>query len=147
MALVGVLSPHVEQMVPDRRRHGSKSYVVAIDYFGLGLARIVTMTVATSRLIAAALTLLTMTASACVGKNASPADASTQIDSSSTIDASTLAPKYMTSCVIGGVACEAGYMCYSFNAKGPHCSKTCSGPADCPAPSPGCSGMGICKVP
>lgn len=41
--------------------------------------------------------------------------------------------------------CETG-LCYPFNAKGPHCSKACSGPADCPAPSPGCSGKGICKV-
>lgn len=42
--------------------------------------------------------------------------------------------------------CESG-LCYAFNAKGPRCSKPCSGAADCPAPSPGCNGKGICKAP
>jgi hypothetical protein len=42
--------------------------------------------------------------------------------------------------------CETG-LCYSFAAKGPHCSQACDGPEDCPPPSPGCNGMGICKVP
>jgi len=57
------------------------------------------------------------------------------------------APKYMTACTIGGPACEAPYMCFNFNNKGPHCSKACTVPADCPAPSTGCSNMGVCKVP
>lgn len=42
--------------------------------------------------------------------------------------------------------CESG-LCYAFNAKGPRCSKACSGADDCPAPSPGCNGKGICKAP
>jgi hypothetical protein len=40
--------------------------------------------------------------------------------------------------------CESG-LCYNFNAKGPKCSLPCTGPADCPPPSPGCNMMGICK--
>jgi hypothetical protein len=42
--------------------------------------------------------------------------------------------------------CET-MLCYPFTAKGPHCSQTCSGPEDCPAPSTGCNMMGVCKVP
>ncbi len=42
--------------------------------------------------------------------------------------------------------CETG-LCYPFNAKGPHCTKPCDGDGDCPAPSPGCNNMGICKAP
>ena len=41
--------------------------------------------------------------------------------------------------------CETG-LCFSFNAKGPHCSIACSAVPVCPAPSPGCSGMGVCKI-
>lgn len=42
--------------------------------------------------------------------------------------------------------CETG-LCFPFNAKGPHCSKTCAHDSDCPPPADGCSNMGICKVP
>lgn len=42
--------------------------------------------------------------------------------------------------------CTTG-LCFSFNAKGPHCSKPCTGAGDCEAPSTGCSGMSVCKVP
>lgn len=42
--------------------------------------------------------------------------------------------------------CETG-MCHPFNAKGPHCSHTCSMDADCESPSPGCNMMGVCKAP
>ncbi len=42
--------------------------------------------------------------------------------------------------------CDSG-LCFHFNTKGPHCSKPCATSADCPSPSPGCSGMGVCKVP
>lgn len=37
--------------------------------------------------------------------------------------------------------------CYPFNMKGPHCTKSCSADGDCPSPSPGCSPVGICRVP
>ncbi len=40
--------------------------------------------------------------------------------------------------------CESG-LCFNFNSHGPHCSISCAAPADCPAPSSGCSGMGVCK--
>ena len=36
-------------------------------------------------------------------------------------------------------------LCFPFNAYGPHCSMQCSKDTDCPAPSPGCSGMGVCE--
>ena len=37
--------------------------------------------------------------------------------------------------------------CYPFNAKGPHCTKTCTQATDCPPPLTGCSNMGVCKIP
>lgn len=40
--------------------------------------------------------------------------------------------------------CESG-LCFEFNTHGPHCTIPCTSPADCPAPSSGCSGMGVCK--
>lgn len=40
--------------------------------------------------------------------------------------------------------CETG-LCFPFNAYGPHCSLRCNASTPCPAPSPGCSGMGVCK--
>ena len=42
--------------------------------------------------------------------------------------------------------CETGY-CHTFNAKGPKCSTPCQSDGDCPAPSPGCNNMGVCKAP
>lgn len=38
-------------------------------------------------------------------------------------------------------------LCHVFQAKGMFCSQPCEGPEDCPAPSSGCNGMGICKAP
>ncbi len=52
---------------------------------------------------------------------------------------------FMSSCEVDE-QCETG-LCYPFNAKGPHCTQACDGPEDCPAPSPGCNLMGVCKVP
>ena len=43
--------------------------------------------------------------------------------------------------------CEEGLTCFPFNMKGPHCTHSCTVPSDCEAPSTGCSGMGVCKVP
>jgi len=42
--------------------------------------------------------------------------------------------------------CESG-LCYSFNAKGPHCTSLCKVDGDCPLPSTGCNRMGVCKAP
>jgi hypothetical protein len=42
--------------------------------------------------------------------------------------------------------CESN-VCFPFNSKGPHCTIACNADADCPAPSPGCSHMGVCKPP
>ena len=38
-------------------------------------------------------------------------------------------------------------LCFSFNAKGPHCTHSCVIDADCESPSPGCNNMGVCKAP
>lgn len=43
-------------------------------------------------------------------------------------------------------ACSTG-LCFSFNSKGPLCSKACTADSDCEAPSPGCNNMGVCKAP
>ena len=40
----------------------------------------------------------------------------------------------------------ASNLCFAFNAYGPHCSIRCAKDADCPAPSPGCSNKGVCKL-
>lgn len=37
--------------------------------------------------------------------------------------------------------------CFPFNNKGPHCTHSCAVDGDCEAPSTGCSGMNVCKVP
>jgi len=42
--------------------------------------------------------------------------------------------------------CTTG-LCFDFPAKGDFCTKPCTSPADCPAPSPGCNGKGVCKAP
>lgn len=42
--------------------------------------------------------------------------------------------------------CET-MLCHVFPAKGTFCSQPCDGPEDCPAPSSGCNGMGVCKAP
>jgi hypothetical protein len=41
--------------------------------------------------------------------------------------------------------CATG-MCFDFTVKGTFCTKTCSSNADCPAASPGCNGMGVCRT-
>jgi hypothetical protein len=41
--------------------------------------------------------------------------------------------------------CET-HLCFPFNAFGPHCTLPCEKDSDCPPPSSGCSGMGVCKV-
>ena len=56
---------------------------------------------------------------------------------------------FMASCDVEDDRCdaEAGDSCFNFNNKGPHCTHACDSPEDCPAPSPGCNNMGVCKVP
>ena len=51
---------------------------------------------------------------------------------------------FLTTCS-DDVDCESN-LCFAFNAYGPHCSTPCSKTTDCPAPSPGCSMMGVCKL-
>ncbi|HEY8038529.1 MAG TPA: hypothetical protein VIF15_01995 [Polyangiaceae bacterium] len=40
--------------------------------------------------------------------------------------------------------CASG-MCFDFAVKGQFCSQACDGAHPCPAPSPGCNGMGVCR--
>ncbi len=42
--------------------------------------------------------------------------------------------------------CEST-LCHNFIAKGRKCSQPCDDADDCPAPSPGCNMMGVCKAP
>ncbi len=56
---------------------------------------------------------------------------------------------YMQTCTTIGTPgdCQAGLQCADFPAKGLYCTKTCTTAADCPAPSTGCNGMGLCQAP
>ena len=40
--------------------------------------------------------------------------------------------------------CECN-LCFTYGNGDLRCTKTCTVDADCEAPSPGCSGMGVCK--
>lgn len=56
---------------------------------------------------------------------------------------------FMSPCDLDNDQCdaEAGDMCFSFNMKGPHCTRACETAAECPEPSPGCNNKGVCKAP
>ena len=56
---------------------------------------------------------------------------------------------FMSPCSMsaGAPQCPPGTSCDEFPAKGDHCSKPCKVATDCPAPSPGCNMMGVCKAP
>ncbi len=41
--------------------------------------------------------------------------------------------------------CQSG-LCFDYAVKGQFCSLRCSTSADCPAPSLGCNGMGVCRA-
>src|SRR5450631_1971038 len=40
----------------------------------------------------------------------------------------------------------ASDVCFDYKVRGTFCSRTCASNADCPAPSPGCNGMGVCRI-
>jgi hypothetical protein len=42
--------------------------------------------------------------------------------------------------------CESG-VCFEYGDTRKLCAKTCTGTSDCPAPSTGCNGKGVCKPP
>jgi hypothetical protein len=42
--------------------------------------------------------------------------------------------------------CDTG-LCFNFPSKGPHCTKSCTQPTDCPPPSLGCNPQNVCKSP
>jgi hypothetical protein len=37
------------------------------------------------------------------------------------------------------------YLCFDYKARGQFCSQICTTNAECPLPSPGCNGMGVCR--
>jgi hypothetical protein len=74
------------------------------------------------------------------GDRPTPADASL-----ATQDAGTAALGYMEACT-DNAQCMSN-LCFNFNSKGPHCTHECTTATDCEEPSPGCNGMGVCKVP
>jgi hypothetical protein len=41
----------------------------------------------------------------------------------------------------------ASDLCFDFKVRGTFCSQICTVNADCPLPSPGCNGMGVCRMP
>ena len=43
--------------------------------------------------------------------------------------------------------CADFCLCYTFGMGQMICTKACTMDTDCPAPSPGCNGMGICRRP
>jgi hypothetical protein len=70
-------------------------------------------------------------------------------DGASDADAADGGLMFMSPCstAAGSPQCPVGTSCDDFPAKGPHCSKPCKVATDCPAPSPGCNMMGVCKAP
>jgi len=73
-------------------------------------------------------------------------EASSEVDAS---DSGSGALVFLSSCstAAGAPPCPPGTSCDDFPAKGQFCSKPCKVATDCPAPSPGCNMMGICKAP
>ncbi|MFS8067836.1 MAG: hypothetical protein ACMG6S_15850, partial [Byssovorax sp.] len=51
---------------------------------------------------------------------------------------------FLAGCAVNA-DCESN-VCFTFTSKGPHCTIACNADAECPAPSPGCSHMGVCKA-
>ena len=51
---------------------------------------------------------------------------------------------FLASCTVNAEC--ASNVCFTFNSKGPHCTIPCNADMECPAPSPGCSHMGVCKA-
>ena len=71
-------------------------------------------------------------------------------DAVPTVDADPLAPDAMLLPIYSPCAvneeCDTG-LCFPFNMNGPHCTIECPmAPEECPAPSSGCNGMGVCKI-
>jgi hypothetical protein len=59
-------------------------------------------------------------------------------------DAGSLLP-FMSACG-KNEECETG-LCFNFPSKGPHCTRSCTQPTDCPPPSLGCNPQSVCKAP
>ncbi len=70
--------------------------------------------------------------------------------SASEADAGATSPlEFMSMCEVDNDQCDMANeeFCFAFNSRGPHCTRSCSSPDDCEAPSSGCNNMGVCKAP
>lgn len=47
---------------------------------------------------------------------------------------------------IDNANCASG-LCFDYRVRGTFCTLMCKTNTDCPAPSPGCNGMGVCRMP
>lgn len=66
-------------------------------------------------------------------------------DDGGTVDAATGSLELYATCN-AGPECMSG-LCHMYGNGEKRCTKTCQVNSDCPAPSTGCSGMGVCKRP
>ena len=80
---------------------------------------------------------------ACDCSGATPGAESVDAGDSGPAEAGALGA-FLASCAVNA-DCESD-ICFTFTSKGPHCTLSCSADAECPAPSPGCSHMGVCKA-
>jgi hypothetical protein len=84
---------------------------------------------------------------ACDCSGAIPAGAGVLVEAGSP-DAADAAPassgEFLSSCAEDSEC--ASRLCFAFNAYGLHCTMACAKDLDCPAPSPGCSMMKVCKI-
>lgn len=54
--------------------------------------------------------------------------------------------EFMSECS-DNAECAESCLCFPFSTLGPHCTHECDGPEDCPEPSSGCGGRGVCSPP
>jgi hypothetical protein len=72
-------------------------------------------------------------------------DASTNGDASAS-DASDAGRRPLFEACAANGDCESG-VCFAYGDGRSLCTKACSSPADCAAPSQGCNGLGVCRFP
>ncbi len=84
---------------------------------------------------------------ACDCSGTIPAGAGVLVEAGSpdAADAQPMSPGTFLSTCSQDTDCLSG-QCFAFNAYGLHCTKSCAKDLDCPAPSPGCSMMKVCKL-
>jgi len=92
------------------------------------------------KLVAAALFALSLGFVACGGSGGSPPSAADAGAGAGSVP-------FMGDCELGHNEQCSTNLCFNYNSKGPKCTHACTMDSDCEAPSPGCSGMGVCKAP